>query len=382
MRILIVSGWAFLPPYCGTRRLVYDTASRLSRLGHEVMLLAAATLPSAGPRANGFTLDFIPVRNIFVNTYSALGRVLKGALRPTWISASELLRSWILEFSITEKTIQAAACFAPDVILAEDMWIAKVGLQLARSLQVPFAYRIHHFRTVQYVQPTFIANAVLRLESSVFAQADMLLVLTPEDADFAERAYGLCANFCPITIDDMPTAASASSLEAQSGFVLYVSSYLGNEIRWLRALAACLPSVSIFFAGRGSEGVANLPKNIIPLGIVPVGDLAVLYRDCAFVFFPMEWIPGQGFPIKLAEAFKSNKPILLNTKASWLLPPDADGIFTFHAEDDLPAVAAQLLTKNHTVQPVQRDCSFLDPELAARHLARQLGLLIERTSCV
>lgn len=375
MKVLILSGWEFLPPYCGTRRLVYNTASGLSRLGHDVMLLAAASDPGAGRSVNAFRLDFIPVRNIFVDSYSALGRILKGTPQPFWMGASELLRSWILKVSMNERTIQCAASFAPDVILAEDMWIAKAGLHLARTLRVPLAYRIHHFHIVKHARRTLIASAVERLEASVLTQADMLLALTRQDADFAERAYGLRATFSPIAIEDMPPNASASSAETRTGFVLYVSSYLGHEVRWLRALAACLPSSNILFAGRGSEGATSFPKNIIPLGVVPDGDLAVLYRNCAFVFFPLEWMPGQGFPIKLAEAFKSNRPILLNTKASWLLPQNAEGIFRFHAQEDLQITAAQLLAMNHTIQ---RDCSFLDPGLAATHLAHQLGSLIAR----
>lgn len=375
MRILLLTGWVFLPPFCGTRRVVYNTASGLGAQGHDVLLLAAAAESQPTPVVSCFSFDLVRVNERVLTIYCGLANLLTNLPWLAGAAISDVLRSKILKHSVTGELLRKMASFKPDLVLAEDMYIAPAGLRAARELRVPFGYRIHHIHSCQYSRHLFLKHIVRRWELSVLEQADALIALTPEDKDLVRSAYALHAEYCPIGIRQLSSHRFTRSSLTGRGYILYVSSYLGEELPWLRALGNRFPSATIVFAGHGSEVAGPLPKNIIRLGVVSESELASLYDGCAFVFFPLEWTPGQGFPIKLAEAFRTAKPILLNSRASWLLPPNAAGVFSFSDEEDLHSTVVSLLTGEHQVD---RDTTFLDCAFACKQLENKLIALMEK----
>jgi glycosyltransferase involved in cell wall biosynthesis len=294
-----------------------------------------------------------------------------------WAPLSNVLRSAILKFFLTNELCAKIASYDPQVIMAEDMYVAPACLEVSRKLQLPFVYRIHHLYNVIYIGHPF-QRILRRWEFEVLGKADLLLTLTEEDKEITKKMFGVCPETTQFGLDLPDSDEIAGTLKPRADeFVLYVSSYLGKELCWLRKAASFFPNTTFVFVGRGAEASASLPRNIKRLGIVSEQELATLYIRCKFVLIPSEWSPGRGFPIKLAEALRSNRPILLNEKASWLLPRMDAGIHTFATESDLYEEIGFLLNEH---QAFRRDSHFFDWDAASRRLENHLKRILIKKS--
>lgn len=377
MRILVLSSWVFLPRFSGARRVIYNAASGLADLGHEVLVLCAVGEQVIPVGIDNFKLDSIPIKRILVIIYFKLDVILGRVFRFIWAPLSNLIRSKILDISLEYQLIDKMASFGPDIVLAEDMYIAQVGLRISKLLGVPFAYRIHHIYCIQYSWNKLFYKIVEKWELTVLKNANALITLTQEDKEFIKNKWQLKAEESPIGIKEKAQIVGKIEklLDCSNPYILYISSYLGKEVYWLKVLANYFPYINIVFLGYGSDTRIKLPNNILRLGTVSEFELAVLYHHCQFVFFPLEWTPGQGLPIKLAEALKSDKPILLNSKAAWLLSQDTIGIFTFSGEQELYEKGDYLLKEKC---PLYNRGELFDHHNASKYLEKMLKNFIQR----
>jgi len=367
-----VSGWLFLPPYCGTRKLVYQTAINLGERGHRVILVMATSEFDRNKfKSSQGNVDFelVPVKKTAYALYFVIGIVLRKMVDFVWAPLSNILRSWILKLFWMNNLYIRIAPFHPHVIIAEDMYVAPAVSRIAEISKLPFVYRIHHIYSLIYKHHPF-KEILRKWEMSVLKKADLLLTLTYGDKETANKMFGVSPQVTQFGIDLPDSFGATETLEPKANkFVLYISSYLGKEMYWLIEAANSFPDTTFIFVGRGSNASVRLPKNIRRLGIVSEQELAALYRDCKFVFIPSEWSPGQGFPIKLAEAVRSNKPILINKKASWLLPRTPSGIHTFTRVSDLRQKIDFLLNDQ---QNITRDFHLFDWSIASWQIEQAL----------
>ncbi len=369
MRIVILSAWQFLPPFCGTRRTVYDTASDLGKLGHQVLLLI--TNSGKGFRSINFECKVIKTNSALLEGFFLLGRAANRTLPSIWGPFANILRTNIVAASALPRIQSEVQFFRPDVILAEDPYVASVASRISRRLRIPLVYRVHHLYSSQHSSLIGLSS---HWEFSILRQANRLVTFTVADQRLLRNKFGLDSEYVPIEPNPLPKN-KPESREAQ-GYALYVSSYLGEEKEWIVALAENHPEIPILFAGMGSKTTTALPSNVIRVGIVSEAELSKLYDGCSFIFFPLAWRPGQGIPIKLLEALRTDKPILMNSRSSWLLPSETSGVFSFVEESDMNLIARMLSTSNATYRRAETtlgfaSCSFdLEQVLEASQLQR------------
>jgi hypothetical protein len=372
LNIAIISGWLFLPNYCGTRKLVYQTAVNLAARGHKVLLvMTEAGFDKDEQSTSHLHVDFqmVPLKKLIFNLYCILHIFLGKLCDSLWTPISNVIRSEILRVFWKRVLLEALESFVPNVIIAEDMYVAPVALFAARKMKVPCAYRIHHIYSTLYTGHPF-ERILRKWEQSVFQNADLLLALTPQDKRVIREIFGVESEVVGFGVDLPNYQEKEGEIQSQATkYVLYVSSYLGKESSWLKRAAVCFPDTDFVFVGRGSEANTKLPKNIRRCGIITDQKLASLYQHCRFVLIPFEWNPGQGVPIKLIEAFRCNRPILVNRNASWLLPNDSNGVYTFTTQRDFCEKIRTMLERQE-ITP--RDSSIFNWESSSRKLEERL----------
>jgi hypothetical protein len=315
-------------------------------------------------------VDFeaIPLNDHIFKLYCAIGIILQKTVGYVWTPIANLLRSKILRLCCSADLRNKIASFKPEVIIAEDMYAAPVSSMVAQEFGVGFVYRIHHLYTTIYLGHVF--ESLLRnWEFSVMKKTDLLLTLTSEDKEEVNRIFEINAEVSGYGVNLADPSKGLNNFNLKENeYVLYVSSYLGKELDLLRKAASFFPSTTFVFVGQGSLALTNLPKNIRRLGLVSEQDLSVLYKYCRFVLVPFEWKPGQGVPVKLIEAVNSNKPVLLNEKASWFLHGISDGIYTFTAN----SFYKQMETLLHSQMTIERDPLLFNLEASLAQLEMQL----------
>lgn len=371
MKILILSSWAFLPPFCGTRRVVRDSALGLEERGHQVLVVLAVH-PAALGSESAPTFVTVPMSSTWLRSELLTSRLcsLHEPLRYFWSGICKPIRSTVMMATLRCRILTTALAFAPDLILAEDMYIAPLGAHISRQLAIPFCYRVHHLHSLQHARYWFLEKVIETWESRLFRQCDALVALTQEDATLLRHKSSGRILKSPLGLRKQ--AADESPLPAQftEDYILYVSSYVGEEEPWLRRLAAHCSPVNVLIVGEGGRDFCHPPQNVVLLGTLPDQLLTRLYRDCAFAFFPLSWSPGQGFPTKLAEALLNDVPILLCKDSERLLPANTESVEVYADETDLQEKIRLLL--KHKRCKVKRDAVPFDIATTSYDLEQKL----------
>ena len=372
MRILVLSCGIYQPRFCGTRRVVSNSVRALRSLGHSVLGLRAVRLSvTAG-------IDYEEMEEIEVGGYRMrLQQHLDGAFgackltRRTWAGLCKPLRRTTVAAALEDGLQLRVDSFTPEVILAEDIYISGAASRLAQARGIPLCYRVHHLDSIQHAAQPLVERVIRRWESKLLSRIDALVAFTSVDMELL-RARSTSPAYCaPLGVNEFTDEGMELPASVRPPFSLYVSSYIGEEEPWLRALAQVCPTCQVVVVGEGCSDFNSPPPNVLCLGATPDSILTRLYRECAFAFFPLILTPGQGFPTKLAEAFTNGVPILMQRESAGLLPPRSEGVEFF---EDLAELAT--ISQRYYLRP-ERMSSRRDPLFDLMDSGRALEGILE-----
>jgi glycosyltransferase involved in cell wall biosynthesis len=160
--------------------------------------------------------------------------------------------------------------------------------------------------------------------------------------------------------------------EAREPFLLYPAHAWPhkNHARLLEAFAllrADLPELRLVLTGGGLEELGSLPDGVVRLGVVPIEELASLYRTAACLVFPSVY---EGFGLPLLEAMASGCPVAAANRAA--VPEVCGDAAVYFDPDDAEAIAngvreALALADELREFGIARAASFSWEETARRH---------------
>ena len=356
---------------------MHDGALGLAGLGHDVLVLLAARPGEAEDDCRVF--QSVSLGNTWFRFERAVARLAGTCegLRYFWSGACKPLRAAMLEQRVGNIFATKAGAFAPDVVVAEDIYIARLAIGIAGRVRAPLCYRAHHVHWIQHGRQPGLARVLRRWETRILDACDTVIGFTPEDVAYLAEHCSQPIVRSPFGLaKHAPEGRIAMALRGKR-YALYVSSYVGEEDATLRRLAqACQPD-GVAIVGEGCRDFVNAPGNCLLLGYLSTSALAGLYSRCGFAFFPLRWRPGQGFPTKLADAYLNGAPILMRRDSSHLLPRAADGVYCYNDEDEMCFLARQLLRAERHV--IHRGDMPFDVSETSQGLAKELQSVIARS---
>lgn len=200
--------------------------------------------------------------------------------------------------------------------------------------------------------------AIIKAESTAAKKADLVIVVSPRDAETMNRVYGRIPDLVllPPVEDRLPPEKTVhESLKNHSEFtMLFVGSAFPPNlegVRWF--VREVMPFVhgTLFIVGHGFENfrIELERSNVRVIGGVP--DLTPWYTQSDCVISPIFW--GQGIKVKTAEAYMYGKIVIGTQEAFEGYDYQRAGSYSADSKNDFVEVLQRIYD-----QAQQNDISF------------------------
>jgi glycosyltransferase involved in cell wall biosynthesis len=334
LKIVILTIHPVIPPFSGTEKSIYATATKLAERKHEVVVVSVATGLKrifSVVRIGAAVFVKIPLRSSLHELFAAI----RFGVYETF-PRFHFIVPWLYEKFLRAggmdlwRVLEGIHC---DVLICEDISVFETAAKIRSETGTPIVLRLHSIEAKSIVTEApfaspppsalipFASEISRRIEERAIKGSNLVLTLSSDDNEIVRGLYG---------VDSECIGAGAETEEHQvddtfvrrhglghGQYLLFVSSYLGGIDTVTRA-AEALPKHCFVLVGRAStlDGASKTPDNIKLLGMVSESALEALYRYARAVLVPMSWAPGLGVPFKFVEALVHGKPVIVSLEVS------------------------------------------------------------------